>query len=29
VKDDVVMSYRVYTQVIDEIECYLMDNFQK
>ncbi len=29
VKDDVVMSYREYKQVINEIEYYLMDNFQK
>jgi hypothetical protein len=29
VKDDVVMPCRVYTQVINEIEYYLTDNFQK
>jgi hypothetical protein len=29
VKDDVVMSCRLYRQVINEIEYYLMDNFQK
>jgi hypothetical protein len=29
VKDDVAMPCRVYTQVINEIEYYLTDNFQK
>ena len=29
VKDDDVMSCKVYKQVINEIECYLMDNFQR
>jgi hypothetical protein len=29
VKDDVVMSYKVYKQVINENTDFLMDNYQK